>query len=175
MTPVTIRTATPADAALLAGLGARTFRDAFGPENEPADVERHVAATHAPAVVAANLADPAATVLLAFAGLTPVGYAALRAGSAIGSVRADAPLELERLYVEHAETGGGVGSALMAAVLARAEAGAHDAVWLGVWERNVRAVRFYERWGFAAVGEKAFVVGVDVQRDVVMARPVTRA
>lgn len=174
MPPASVRLATPADAALLTNLGARTFRDAFGPDNASADVEQHVAATHSPAAVAANLADPNATVLIATdASGRPLGYAALLAGSAIAPVRADAPLELERLYVEHAATGGGVGSALMAAVLGHAARGGHDAVWLGVWERNTRAVRFYERWGFAAVGDKTFTVGTDVQRDLVMARTVS--
>ena len=173
MPPVSVRLATSADAALLADLGARTFRDAFGPDNAPADVEQHVAATHAPAAVAANLADPDATILIATdASGRPMGYAALLAGSAIAPVRAHAPLELERLYVENAATGGGVGSALMQAVLGHAADAGHDVVWLGVWERNTRAIRFYERWEFRAVGDKTFTVGTDVQRDLVLARSV---
>jgi ribosomal protein S18 acetylase RimI-like enzyme len=43
-------------------------------------------------------------------------------------------------------------------------------VWLDVWERNTRAISFYERWGFVVVGEQDFVLGDDVQRDLLMAR-----
>jgi ribosomal protein S18 acetylase RimI-like enzyme len=44
------------------------------------------------------------------------------------------------------------------------------AVWLGVWERNPRAIRFYERNGFAAVGDHIFQLGSDPQRDLIMVR-----
>ena len=172
--PVTVRLATPADVDLLADMGARTFRDAFGPDNDPADVERHVAATYAPATVAAELARPDSTFLIAESDGRPAGYALLTAGSAIKSVAAEAPVELARIYVESAATGNGVGGALMAAVLGQAARGGHDAIWLGVWERNVRAVRFYERWGFRAAGDKTFTVGLDVQRDIVMAQRLPR-
>ena len=44
-----------------------------------------------------------------------------------------------------------------------------DVVWLGVWERNPRAISFYRKVGFAEVGEHVFQLGSDPQRDVVMA------
>jgi ribosomal protein S18 acetylase RimI-like enzyme len=43
-------------------------------------------------------------------------------------------------------------------------------VWLDVWERNTRAIEFYEKQGFTIVGEQDFVLGSDVQRDLLMAR-----
>jgi ribosomal protein S18 acetylase RimI-like enzyme len=50
-----------------------------------------------------------------------------------------------------------------------------DVAWLGVWERNARAIAFYRKFGFAEVGEHVFLLGKDPQRDVVMARPVRRS
>ena len=46
-----------------------------------------------------------------------------------------------------------------------------EGVWLGVWERNPRAIAFYEKHGFAAVGEQTYRVAGEVQRDVVMRAP----
>ena len=46
----------------------------------------------------------------------------------------------------------------------------HDAIWLGVWERNARAIRFYERWEFRVVGQHVFVVGKDPQNDLLLSR-----
>ena len=169
---VSVRLATSADVDLLADLGERTFRDAFGADNDPGDTDRHVAATYAPAVIAAELARLDSAFLIAERDGRPAGYTLVTAGSATESVEADAPVELARIYVESAATGSGVGSALMEAVLEHAARGGHDALWLGTWERNTRGVRFYERWGFETVGEKTFTVGLDVQRDLVMARPV---
>jgi ribosomal protein S18 acetylase RimI-like enzyme len=45
-------------------------------------------------------------------------------------------------------------------------------VWLGVWERNARAIAFYTRWQFADVGSHSFLLGTDRQTDRVMARSV---
>ncbi len=169
---MTIRHATPGDASLIADIGARTFRDAFGPDNDPADLALYLAAAFAPETVDAELADPASTFLVAETAETaePVGYARVvadRPHPALPGVRAAG---LARIYVEQAALGTGVGDALMAACLDEAARTGHGAVWLSVWERNPRAIRFYERWGFRAVGETTFTVGTDVQRDVVMAR-----
>jgi ribosomal protein S18 acetylase RimI-like enzyme len=47
-----------------------------------------------------------------------------------------------------------------------------DVAWLGVWERNPRAISFYRKFGFAEVGEHVFSLGNDPQRDIVMARKI---
>ena len=60
----------------------------------------------------------------------------------------------------------------MRASLEAARDAGHRTLWLGVWERNVRAIAFYERWGFATVGEHLFRLGSNDQRDLIMARPV---
>jgi diamine N-acetyltransferase len=57
-------------------------------------------------------------------------------------------------------------------VLAEARRGGHDVVWLGVWERNLAAQRFYARWGFTRRGESSFHLGDEVQTDRIMARAV---
>ena len=41
-------------------------------------------------------------------------------------------------------------------------------LWLGVWEKNLSAIRFYEKNGFTAFGEHIFMLGTDPQRDVLM-------
>jgi len=46
-------------------------------------------------------------------------------------------------------------------------------LWLGVWERNARAIAFYRKQGFEVVGEQEFMLGADRQRDLVMARRLT--
>lgn len=170
---MTIRHATPADTALIADLGARTFRDAFGPDNDPADLALYLAEAFAPETVDAELADPAATFLISEA-VAPVGYARVVADRPHPALPGARAAGLARIYVEQTALGTGVGDALMAACLDEAARTGHDAIWLSVWERNPRAIRFYERWGFRAIGETTFTVGTDVQRDVVMARAVQR-
>lgn len=169
---VPVRRATAGDAEALAVLATQTFRDTFAEDNRPADMEAYVGRAFAPARVAAELADGASTFLVAGSGGALAGYAKLRSGTSGPGVVGPHPVELERLYVDRAALGQGVGAALMQACLDAAAAAGYRTLWLGVWERNARALAFYERWGFAAVGEHTFQLGADAQRDLVLARPV---
>ena len=89
------------------------------------------------------------------------------------AVRGTAPLELKRLYVARAWHGRRVAQALMDAAIDAAHARGAQTLWLGVWERNPRAVAFYTKYGFARVGEHTFVLGGDPQTDWLLARPIT--
>jgi ribosomal protein S18 acetylase RimI-like enzyme len=60
----------------------------------------------------------------------------------------------------------------MQAALKRAQSLGCDVVWLGVWDRNERAIEFYRKWGFEEFGDQPFQLGIDVQNDLLMARPV---
>jgi ribosomal protein S18 acetylase RimI-like enzyme len=168
--PASLRRALPTDAPLLADMGARLFRAQFGADNTPEDMDAHLAASFSLAKIAAELADPAATFLLLQHESSPAGYAKLYAGAPPACVTHLDAIELARLYVETARIGQGLGAALMRACLDEARQQGYAALWLGVWQENPRAIAFYRRWGFEAVGTQEFVLGSDVQTDWVMAR-----
>ena len=172
--PVDIRIATPADAETLAALAERTFRDTFAAYNADDDMEAYVGESFSLDRMRAELADGANTFLVAFVGGgdSPAGYAKLRTGIAEPCVTGPAPVELQRIYVDRSAVGRGVGAALMRASLEAARDAGHRTLWLGVWERNVRAIAFYAQWGYATVGEHLFRLGSNDQRDLIMARPV---
>lgn len=170
--PPSIRRAGAADNDLLAALGAETFADAFGADNTPADMAAYLQGAFSPAIQAAELADPASLFLLAEIEGEPVGYARLRRGPAPTAVSGERPIEIVRLYARRAWIGLGVGAALMRACLRQAEQARCDTIWLDVWERNPRARAFYARWGFVEVGTQTFVLGRDVQNDLLLQRPV---
>ena len=117
-----VRPATIADAPQLSQLGVTTFRETFEGENTPADMARYLAEAFSPDRQAAEITDPASTVLLAEHRGTSgdaelVGYAHLVSGPAPEAVRGAAPVELKRLYVARAWHGQRVAQALMHAVL----------------------------------------------------------
>ena len=58
----------------------------------------------------------------------------------------------------------------MELVLETARTQGAAAVWLGVWEHNARAARFYQRFAFTEVGDHVFLLGADPQRDLIMVR-----
>ena len=167
--------ATLADAAPLSRLGATTFRETFEGENTPEDMARYLAEAFTPGKQAAEIGDPSGIVLLAERRETSgeaelVGYAHLVAGPPPAAVQGPDPLEIKRLYVARAWHGQGVAQALMDAAIDAARAWGAGTLWLGVWERNPRAVAFYAKYGFARVGEHTFVLGADAQTDWLLAR-----
>lgn len=170
MSMITLRRATVADAACLAVLAERTFRDAFTGENSAQDMDTHCAENYSTEIQGSELADPQRITLLAEAGENPAGFAQLVLGSAPRGLSSARPAELNRLYLLGAWHGRGVAQQLMAAVLSAAAQANRDHVWLGVWERNPKAIAFYRKCGFEVIGEHRFVLGRDPQRDLVMAR-----
>jgi diamine N-acetyltransferase len=174
---VLFRLATSADLDTLLMLSIQTMREAFGPPHNPVEVtEAYVVGAFTPEKLAAELADPRSTFFLAYTDANElIGYARLyrrrpprrmpepfrRAGQAI---------EIERIYLLQTAIGQGQGQQLMDFCLETARAEGYKAVWLGVWERNPRATRFYERNGFVRFGWHYFQFGPDRQRDFWMIR-----
>lgn len=168
---VLIRPARPDDAAALAELAARTFRDAFGSQNNPADLALHVARHYTPDRMGAEIADGATTTLLAMVDDRLAGYAQLfdRPAPVTPPASAAGPGRmLHRFYVDQAWIGRGLAQPLMAAAKADAVRRGAAFLWLTVWEQNPRAIAFYRKCGFSVVGSTTFEVGNDRQQDWVM-------
>lgn len=167
-----IRLATAADAPLLATIAAETFVDAFGAQNTAENLAEHVRGRYGAAIQQAEIADPAHTYLIAEVDRKTAGYALVREGAAPACVTGPSPVEVQRFYVLRDFHGAGVAQALMEACVAEAQRRGGRTIWLGVWEINPRAIRFYEKCGYREVGTQTFMVGSDPQRDRVLARPV---
>jgi len=177
-----IRAARPSDAPALARIAEDTFRETFGPSNTAEDMDLHCARYFTLAAQTAELADSRMDNLVVEsadaggeAGGGFLGYAQVRRGPAPPCVAGAAPIELQRFYVVPGLHGGGLARELMAAVLGAASERGADTIWLGVWEKNPRAIRFYGKCGFREVGDQTFVLGADPQRDLVLSRPVILA
>jgi diamine N-acetyltransferase len=166
-----LRRADTADARLLAQLGARLFEQTFAGANTPENMASYLAKTFTVDGQRAELSDPnRATWIAEDAGKAAVGYAVLCRGTRSDGVAGHAPAEIQRIYVDQAWHGQHVGELLMNACMQQATAWHCDVLWLAVWEQNPRAIRFYEKKGFAASGRQTFVLGSDLQRDIVMTR-----
>lgn len=169
--PTLVRLAQPADAALLSELGRATFTETFAADNTPGDLARFLDEAYTPERQATELADPACTTWIAEVDGRAAGFALLRRGAAEPCVTGIAPVELQRIYVLGRFHGLGAAQALFQACVDRAVADGFRTLWLGVWERNTRALAFYRKLGFHDVGSHIFVVGSDPQTDRILERP----
>lgn len=167
---VKIRQATIEDARPLTDLSYTTFWDAFAhhPKNAPDDLAYYMRQAFSLEQITVELQDANAIFLIAEIDGELAGYAKITIGAIEPGITAERPVELNRLYSQQKFLGQGVGHALMEACFERARRHDHDVMWLGVWEYNPRAQRFYEKNGFEVVGKHTFQLGADAQTDLLM-------
>jgi diamine N-acetyltransferase len=169
---IRIRRAEEDDAPALAVLAEATFRAAFTESNTAANMEQHCAANYGPPLQLAEIQDPARETWVAELDSRLVAYVQLRFDAASPAISGERPVEIQRFYVDASHHGAGLAHQLMSHVLTRVDAAGSAALWLGVWERNARALTFYRKWGFEVVGKHTFRVGDDPQCDLLMRRDV---
>lgn len=167
-----IRKADPSDAERLARIAERTFRDAFAALTAVEELNIHCRTSFGEVVQAGEISNPNMLTLLAEERGALVGFAQLRWDHAPDCVAAISPGEIQRLYVLNEWHGKGVAQELMSACLEAMKEHGSDVAWLGVWERNPRAISFYKKLGFAEVGDQVFSLGSEAHRDIVMVRSV---
>lgn len=165
---IVIREATVQDAKLIADISHQTFYETFAAQNEAADMQLFLNEQFTKGKLMLEVGQPEHRFLLACSGPEVVGYVKLRQGNAPQSLGTKNSLEVARLYVINRMIGKGVGKLLMQASLRFAKELKKEMVWLGVWEKNERAIDFYTKWGFEKFDETDFLLGTDLQRDWLM-------
>jgi ribosomal protein S18 acetylase RimI-like enzyme len=173
---IDVATAVEPDLAELAGVAARTFPLACPPSVTPENIAAFIDENLSEDRFRDYLADPERVVLAARENERMVGYVMLIRGViADEDVERAVPLrpavELSKMYVLPDSHGAGVSAALMSAALHRADELDAACVWLGVNQRNLRAQRFYSKYGFRITGTKTFRLGAGIENDYVMVRP----
>jgi len=170
LAPVVIRRAVASDASDLAQFASRTFFETFAHGTAAENMSSYLAQNYAPDIQRREIDDQARTTFVAHAGDLLIGYAQLTMGPEPDCVRSRPAIELQRLYVAAEWHGRGVAVDLMRECMLAAWQRGAVAIWLGVWEHNLRARTFYMKQGFAQVGTHAFHLGTDAQTDLVLER-----
>jgi diamine N-acetyltransferase len=166
--PVNIRFATKEDAPLIANLSRATFYETFASQNTREDMEKFMSEQFTYESLLQEVGAPSNIFIVAEAGGEAIGYARLRESEAPAALNELPSIEIARIYAVQSMVGKGVGNALMKKCIDIAYDMGKRVVWLGVWEKNQRAIRFYNRWGFEKFGEHDFVLGNDTQTDWLM-------
>jgi diamine N-acetyltransferase len=170
MNDVTLRQADLPDAERLVELAKQTYYETFSSVNTPENMQAYLSTAFTLAQFQSDLRNPRVTIYVAENEEGFVAYAKLVAREAPECVKAEAPIELERLYVDSRWHGSGVASTLMEKCFEAARRDGFKAMYLGVWEHNLRAQAFYRKWAFVRVGEHIFQMGDDPQTDWWMMR-----
>ncbi|OFO74759.1 MULTISPECIES: GNAT family N-acetyltransferase [Rothia] len=167
-----ITSLTVSDVSILRGIARDTFIETFSEANKAEDMDRYLTENFSEEQLARELSNPDSFFYVAEVNGHVVGYLKLNIAHAQTEPQAADALEIERIYVLSSYHGHGVGQALYHHAMSVAEDRKASYVWLGVWEHNHRALRFYEKNGFIAFGTHIFQLGNDQQTDILMKKSV---
>lgn len=165
-----IRLAAVEDAERLAPLAIKIFNDTFAadPLNQPEDMKTYIEEAFTLEQIRDELADSNTITFLVETDSEMIGFAKLYEHSKENCVSDLDPIELQRFYISREYHGFGAAQKLMNECLSASKVKNYRTIWLGVWEYNYRAHRFYEKIGFQKVGTHIFQLGSDPQTDWVM-------
>jgi ribosomal protein S18 acetylase RimI-like enzyme len=175
MEPITLRQATPADVNQLQYISRQTFIETFAASNSEENLHAYLAEGFAAEKLTAELQAPHSAFYFAEQAGRVVGYLKVNTGPAQTEQLAANALEIERIYVLQEFHGQRVGQLLYEQALHVAQQARRDYLWLGVWEENPRAIRFYEKNGFVAFDKHVFKLGDDEQTDILMKLPLPKS
>ena len=167
-----ITSLTISDVSILRGIARDTFIETFSEANKAEDMDHYLAENFSEDQLTRELSNPNSFFYVAEVNGHVVGYLKLNTAHAQTEPQAANALEIERIYVLSNYHGNGVGQALYHHAMSVAEDRKASYVWLGVWEHNHRALRFYEKNGFTAFGTHIFQLGNDQQTDILMQKSV---
>jgi ribosomal protein S18 acetylase RimI-like enzyme len=165
-----IRRGSPEDAETLAPLAIEIFNDAFAanPLNKPEDMRVYISDAFSVEQTRREISETDSIFFIAEMADEMIGYAKLKERSTEDCITGENPIELQRLYVKKDFHGLGIAGELMNECFDIAREKKYQTIWLGVWEYNYRAQKFYEKLGFRQVGSHVFQLGSDAQTDLVM-------
>lgn len=163
-----IRKANIQDIEKLKEIGKRTFYETFSSENSEENMTEYLENGFSTEKLKSELTDPNAEFYFAELDGKTIGYLKVNYGQSQTEIKDKNALEIERIYVLKEFHGKKAGQLLYGKAIELAKKNGVDYVWLGVWEQNPRAIRFYEKNGFVPFDKHIFKLGDDEQTDIMM-------
>ncbi|HLA57713.1 MAG TPA: GNAT family N-acetyltransferase [Puia sp.] len=157
-----------ADLLLLQEISKRTFYDSFAALNTAENMKFHLDNHFTQEKLTAEILNKDSKFFFAIHDGKPVGYLKINQGAAQTVLPNDQAIEIERIYVDRLSKGNGIGKTFISKAIVLANTSQAKYLWLGVWEQNEPAIRFYEKNGFKKFSEHIFELGDDEQTDLLM-------
>lgn len=165
---IIVRSAGEKDAEIIADLSQQTFIESFAAYNTKENMDMFMNFQFTRQKLIDEVKQPWHTFFLASINSEPVGYVKMREGEVPEALIKQSSIEIARIYSVQRMIGKGVGKKLMQTCNDIAMQKKKEVLWLGVWEKNQRAIDFYTQWGFERFGEQNFILGADIQTDWLM-------
>jgi diamine N-acetyltransferase len=167
---IALRPARLDDLARVRKLGIETFVETFAEFNTAENMETFLNEAYRPEALEKEWREAGSICFLAWEGDDLAGFTRLRLNDEVESLLGSNTIELQRLYVHPTHQGRKVGSALLKESIRYSQQMGYAWIWLGVWEKNFKAQKFYTQWGFEKFSEHVFQMGDDPQIDWLLRR-----
>jgi ribosomal protein S18 acetylase RimI-like enzyme len=145
-----------------------TFTETFSVHNSEENMRNYLRDNLSLEKLGEELNNPESSFYFAEMKDQVIGYLKLNVGAAQNECKENTGLEIERIYVLKEYHGLTIGQLLFEKAISIAKSTEMQYVWLGVWEKNERAIAFYTKNGFKVVGHHLFKLGDDIQTDYLM-------
>ena len=145
-----------------------TFSTAFEKDNNASDFKDYINKAFNKNQLKKELLNPDCVFYFAYNEKELVGYFKLNTGTAQNEQFEANATELERIYILETHQNRGLGKQLLFKSINLAKANNSTFLWLGVWEQNTKAIKFYQRYGFIKTGTHPYYIGTDKQTDWIM-------
>jgi diamine N-acetyltransferase len=152
-------------------IGQQTFLETFSEENTEENMKKYLEAEFAYEKLKEQLENENSEFYFAAIDKKVIGYLKLNFGPSQTELKDDNAIEIERIYVLKEFQGRKVGQLLYRKAIEIATLSGADYVWLGVWEKNLKAIQFYKKNGFVEFDKHIFMLGEDKQTDIMMKLP----
>jgi diamine N-acetyltransferase len=168
MSTIQITKANHKDIQKLRDIGRQTFSETFAEGNSEENMQKYLEEGFSDQKLGIELKDPNSEFYIASLKSRVIGYLKINFGQAQTELKDRASLEIERIYVLKEFHGQKVGQLLYNKAIEIAKQATTKYVWLGVWEKNPKAISFYKRNGFVEFDKHIFKLGDDEQTDLMM-------
>lgn len=168
MEEIIVREVTTADVETLQKIGRQTFFETFAEANSKENMDKYLEEGFSKEKLISELEDENTEFYFATLNNEVIGYLKLNFGDSQTELKDDKALEIERIYVLKEFHGKKVGQILYEKAIKVARDKKTEFAWLGVWEKNERAISFYKKNGFVEFDKHIFTLGNDQQTDIMM-------
>jgi ribosomal protein S18 acetylase RimI-like enzyme len=156
-------------------IGHETFDETFRSMNSPETMGKYLQESFSMEKLAQELGNAHCKFYFIYLDSELAGYTKINYTPAQSDINDSKSVEVERIYVRKEYEGKGLGKVLMEYVFQQAKQNKKKYVWLGVWEKNVNAIAFYEKMGFKQAGQHLFQIGNELQSDLIMKKIVSKS
>lgn len=168
MANITLNRATLSDINQLQQISRQTFHETFSAVNTEENMRKYLEEEFSTEKLSDELDNNDSEFYFALLDNDVIGYLKLNIGQSQTEIKDDKAIELERIYVLKEFHGKRVGQLLYEKAVLIARQRNIDYLWLGVWEKNLRARNFYQKNGLVDFDKHIFRLGNDEQTDIMM-------